>query len=335
MEGLGLVFLTGLLTGGVTCALVQGGLLASLLVRNSDESENSMVKARVVGLFLVSKLIAYTILGAFLGWLGSRLTISPTVYGGLQVLAGLYMLGVVAALFDIHPIFRYFLFQTPRAVNREIRRQSKSSSVLAPILLGIATVLIPCGTTQAVMAQVVLTGSLWQGALTMAVFTLGTMPLFVLLGLGIVTTGAVLKQRFQQVAGVIVSLVALMSINGGLILLGSPLTPSSLVRSVYCTLSFCPRDSGGQPSDTLAIEITGSGYTLDHSVVKAGSLVTVKLTNKNATGCQQAFSIPALGISKIIPVGSTEELTFTAPDKPGVLVYSCSMGMYSGQLEVI
>ena len=72
------VFLTGLLTGGLTCLAVQGGLLAATIAQR--EEQRLKEKAQETGdaipilSFLLSKLLAYTILGMVLGWLGSLFT---------------------------------------------------------------------------------------------------------------------------------------------------------------------------------------------------------------------------------------------------------------------
>ena len=79
MTGYFVAFITGLTTGGLSCLAVQGGLLASSLasqIENEMKSRNLKDKtkpkvAQPIVWFLLSKLIAYTILGFFLGWLGS------------------------------------------------------------------------------------------------------------------------------------------------------------------------------------------------------------------------------------------------------------------------
>ncbi|MBI2587540.1 sulfite exporter TauE/SafE family protein, partial [Candidatus Amesbacteria bacterium] len=78
MPNLWIIFTTGLLTGGVTCMAVQGGLLAAALASNQELGITN--KGKIFGTisFLVSKLVAYTILGFLLGWLGSKVDLSLT-----------------------------------------------------------------------------------------------------------------------------------------------------------------------------------------------------------------------------------------------------------------
>src|SRR3989339_1587248 len=90
-----LIFLTGLTSGGVTCAAMQGGLLASIIANQKKDQ----VKAGFgrddwapVATFLSTKLISHIILGFFLGWLGSRVELSLPVRLFFQSLAALFML---------------------------------------------------------------------------------------------------------------------------------------------------------------------------------------------------------------------------------------------------
>jgi hypothetical protein len=84
-----LAFITGLTTGGLSCLAVQGGLLASSLAHQIEQDylehsaqpkkrgKKDQIQPRhpstavPILLFLASKLAAYTLLGALLGWLGS------------------------------------------------------------------------------------------------------------------------------------------------------------------------------------------------------------------------------------------------------------------------
>src|SRR3989344_5692246 len=111
MNQVWLAFLTGLTTGGLSCLAVQGGLLASSVT--TQEKSRGVV---TISSFLIAKLIAYTILGFLLGFVGSMLVLSPKLFGVLQILVGLFMVATVGRLINLHPIFRYFVIQPPRAM---------------------------------------------------------------------------------------------------------------------------------------------------------------------------------------------------------------------------
>jgi len=314
MPNLGLIFLTGLLTGGVTCMAVQGGLLATCVA-------NSKTKIQDTVLFLLAKLVAYTLLGLALGGLGEVLQLSITAKIWIQVMVGIYMLGVAAAMLDVHPIFRYFLIQTPSFLGKKVRKIS------APVILGLSTILIPCGTTQAMMMLAIGTGSPIFGAAIMGVFVLGTSPLFMVLGLTLSKLNGWWQEKFRKVAALIIILMGLLSLSGAMGL-------SGMWTKIECTLTVCNKVRG-EATGQVTINFTSSGYKVDNKIIKAGSQVTLTLVNTTGAGCVQAFVMPSLGIQKVVPVGGQEVIQFTAPITPGQLSFSCGMGMYRGQLTVV
>src|SRR3989344_2260089 len=146
-----LIFLTGLTTGGLTCLAVQGGLLASV-ISPTEEKLKPLIS------FLAAKIIAHTILGFFLGLLGSAISLTPYLRGWFQIAIGIYLVGVALSLLNAHPIFRYFIIQPPKFLGRLVRNQSKSKSIFAPALLGTLTIFIPCAITQAMAVVALGTG---------------------------------------------------------------------------------------------------------------------------------------------------------------------------------
>ncbi|MEK9201258.1 MAG: sulfite exporter TauE/SafE family protein [Patescibacteria group bacterium] len=320
------IFVTGLFAGGLTCLAVQGGLLASSISTQNEEGDH------VISIlsFLGARLIAYTILGVILGTLGSAFQFSLTARSALQILAVIFMVGTALNLLDVHPVFRYFVIQPPRFLARIIKNQSRSKSVFGPALLGLFTVLIPCGATQAMMAYAISTGAAWNGALVMFTFILGTTPLFFALGYVTRKMSGSGKLNFNKIAAVAIFLVALYNLNGALALMGSPYTIETLLSTNNV------QESGGEVVTEATIFFDRAGYVTEPRTVnvKAGTEVKLKLVNKNGAGCIQAFTIPAFGIQKIVPVGKSEEITIT-PDSPGTIAFMCSMGMYRGEINVI
>jgi sulfite exporter TauE/SafE len=233
MTGYFVAFITGLTTGGLSCLAVQGGLLASSL---ASQIENEM-KGRIgknkakpkvaqpIVWFLLSKLIAYTILGFFLGWLGSVLQLNPISRAILQIAIGIFMVGQAMRLFNVHPIFRYFNIEPPKFITRFIRRKSKNGSqVITPLFMGALTVLIPCGITQVMMASAIATANPLAGAALMFAFILGTSPIFFVVAYFATRIGERMEKYFMKFVAVVVLILGLIGINSGLNLLGSPLS---------------------------------------------------------------------------------------------------------------
>ena len=95
------IFLTGLITGGLTCLAVQGGLLASTISLREKESLTEGAKqgtVRPILFFLLAKLIAYTLLGFLLGWFGSFFTLSVKAQAIMQFVVVIFMLGTALNL---------------------------------------------------------------------------------------------------------------------------------------------------------------------------------------------------------------------------------------------
>lgn len=339
------IFLTGLFAGALTCLAVQGGLLASSIAQREEEKLKDKTKSSGNALpilsFLAAKLGAYTILGFLLGWFGSLFQLSLTANVVLQLAVGVFMLGTALNLLNVHPIFRYFIIQPPRFLTRMVRNQSKSGDFFGPAILGAFTVFIPCGTTQAMMALAIASGNPLSGAAIMFAFVLGTSPLFFILGYMATKLGDAMHQKFMKFAAYTIILLAVFNINNSLALAGNTLTLESIWTNFYCTVSFCDRDFGPPTAQAAApvadatITIEKSGYNPNNLTIKAGSQVKLNLVNNGGGGCTQAFTIPKLGIQKVVPIGSSDTITFTAPNETGQLAFMCSMGMFRGSFNVI
>ncbi len=331
MNQVWIAFITGVTAGGISCLAVQGGLLASSLSQVSDEKKRPATIA-----FLGSKLVSYILLGALLGFFGARLSITPTFQGWLQILAGLYMLVTVANILEIHPIFRYAVIQPPKWAYKLLKKESHREAA-GPILLGALTVLIPCGITQGMMILAISSGNPLLGAAILGAFTLGTSPLFLVLGL---TAGEFMKRKsFAYIASVLIFVLAINSISAGNALRGSPhtianywnaFTSQRTVSTVGQTLAAI--DANGVQEVT--IEAKSDGYKASASTLKVGVPVKLKLVSKGAVGCVQVFTMPTYNIKKVIPQNGEDEIAFT-PTKTGRLPFSCAMGMYTGEFQVI
>ena len=339
-----LIFLTGLTTGGLSCLAVQGGLLASV-VSPTEEKLKADLKNHNQTLpiisFLTAKIVAHTILGFFLGLLGSAISLTPYLRGWFQIAIGVYLVGVALSLLDAHPIFRYFIIQPPKFLSRLVKNQSKSKSLFAPALLGALTIFIPCAVTQAMVVVALGTGNPLLSAAIMFSFVLGTSPTFFILGVLFNKLGEKFQSWFYKVAATILVTMAIFSINGGISLMGSIYTLQNFVEAAQVSFSGVrlPSIAGALARDNqgvqeVAITVSSSGYSPQHITLKKGIPARLILKTSGTNGCARAFTIPSLRLQKILPVTGTETLEFT-PTKAGPLVFTCSMGMYSGVFNVI
>lgn len=336
------IFITGLVTGGLSCLAVQGGLLAATIAQREEQQlldKARTSKALPIIIFLCAKLVAYTFLGLMLGWFGSFFQLSLTARIIMQIAVSVFMVGTALSILDVHPIFRYFIIQPPRFITKRIRRLSKNSDVFAPLLLGACTVFIPCGVTQAVMAVAIASGNPGLGALIMFAYILGTSPLFFTLGFFATMLSRSLANRFLKFASVAIIGLAIFNINAALNLWGSPFTLERAVAKVRGTDAVSASSRLQTPAvNTAATEATiyidQNGYSPKQIVLQAGREVKLHLINTTGNNCAQAFTIPSMRLQKIIPVGTSDTLTFTTPQMSGQIAFMCGMGMYRGNIYV-
>lgn len=338
------IFLTGLTTGGLSCLAMQGGLLASVIANGKDTRQPQNAEHTEwlpVAMFLLSKLVAHTLLGFGLGWLGAQLELSLTVRLIFQGLAALFMLATAANLLDLHPIFRYVVFQPPKFMQRWVRNTSRGQALFTPFVLGFMTIFIPCGVTQAMEVLAITSGNPFAGAVIMAAFVLGTSPLFALVGVATAKLSEAFKQGFMKLAAALLVFLALSSINGILIVLNSPVTLTSLGKSVTYFFSqerFAPKPENLVETTAgvqqVLIQINAHGYAPNKIQVKQGIPVELTLETNDTYSCASSFVLRAFAIEMQLAPTDKQTVTFT-PTQKGKFTFTCSMGMYSGVLEVI
>lgn len=325
-----IIFLTGLTTGGLSCLAVQGGLLTATLATTA-EKKDKLHNAIPTTVFLISKLLAYTLLGALLGYFGSLFQLTTLMRIWFQVLAAVLMLGLAGSMLDLHPIFRYFVIQPPKWVGKLLRGQTRSPSVFAPAILGVFTVLIPCGVTQAMEVLAVSTGNPLAGATTMFAFVLGTSPLFLAVGWLTTKLSESFRTKFFKFAAILVIFIAFTSLNGAMVLAGSKYSFDHWVWAFKQTFLNPPVFAA---SNDVIINVQNNGYTPRNFSVKVNQPVNLTLVTQGTYSCASVFTIPSLNITKVLPPVGTSEVTFT-PTKTGLLSFACGMGMYTGTINVI
>lgn len=350
MVDIWIAFITGLTAGGLSCMAVQGGLLASSLANQLEhEVQNQSKKnqprhqlAQPILVFLVAKLVAYTLLGFLLGALGSTLTLTPLMRAVLQFAIGIFMIGNALRMFNVHPIFRYFSFEPPSFITRYIRKSAKGKTSLgSPIFLGAMTVLIPCGIAQSIMAVALGSANPFAGAAIMFAFTLGASPVFFALSYSAARLGAVMEKYFMRLVAAVLLVLGVLAIDTGLNLSGAPFSLTSLIQgwSAPSVAAAAPATGGAVPHSTpvmlttnLTLYAKDSGYTPRVLNTVAGQPVKLQVVTQNTRSCSVAFMIPELRFQKILPTTGNVVIDIPPQPKGKVMRFSCSMGMYTGQI---
>lgn len=344
-------FVTGLTTGGLSCLAVQGGLLASSLAHQIEQDylEQSVVQkkkqikqiqdaskrsstAQPILLFLLSKIIAYTLLGALLGWLGSFLALSPVTRALFMIAIGIFMLGNALRMLNVHPIFRYFNIEPPKFITRYIRRTSKGTDTVTPLFLGALTVFIPCGVTQAMMAAALATSSSLTGAAMMFAFTLGTSPVFFIVAYLTTELGARLEKFFMRFVAVVVLVLGFVTLDGGLNLMGSPYSFTNLARGLTNSASASGTSASSAPDSDLTLMVQNNGYFPRTINAAANEPIVLNLVTNKTYSCSRDFVIPALNYYQLLPDTGTVQVSVPAQPAGTRMFFTCSMGMYTGMI---
>jgi len=249
----------------------------------------------------------------------------------LQVGAGLLVICFGLAQLGV-PGFRAIVVQPPASWMRVVRKRARSQAALAPAALGVATVLLPCGVTLSVEALALASGSPWQGAAIMAVFILGTSPLFAVLGYAARKAATLWRGRLVAATGIAVVAMGLFTLNGGLELAGSPLAASRIVEAFAGTATAdASATTVADGHQQVVVTATETGYSPHLAQIRAGIPTTF--------GC--AFNRRGWMRSRLCDrrqPNHTSRIRDTPIDlgipKPGTMHYACAMGMYTGTITV-
>ena len=344
------VLLAGLFAGGISCAAVQGGLLAGVVARRRqpepigpeaggrDGTRPAAVPADAVPVvgFLVGKLLSHAALGAALGLVGDAAQLGFRTRAVLQVAAGVVMLALAADLLGVVAV-RRLLPHPPASWGRLVRRSGRVGGAFGPAMLGAATVLIPCGVTLSMEFLAVASGAPLSGAAIMATFVVGTSPLFAAVGYAARRSTEVLRGRLAVLAGTAVLVAGVLAIDAGLTLGGSSVTLSSAWGSLRGGDAGAPVGTGPVTADgrqQITITVRPYGYSPDRVTTRAGVPTRLVLHSDGADGCTSAIVFPTLGVERILPEDG-DTVIDVASLRPGRHRYTCSMGMYSGTIEAV
>ncbi|MGW6708971.1 urease accessory protein UreH domain-containing protein [Streptomyces sp. NPDC054956] len=352
----------GLLAGAVTRRLTSARSSARNGSTRSGSTRTSSRKAvpavepaaplAPVGAFLVGKLLSHTLLGVLLGVFGSAVRPGPRAQAVLMLAAGLLMVLFALDLFGVRGVGR-LVPRPPASFGRLLRRSTKTDSAVTPALIGFATVLVPCGVTLSMELLAITSGSAVAGAAVMAGFVLGTSPLFALLGYLFRRGSQALSGRLAALTGVVVLAVAVWTMASALQAGGwvtfttkdekAAASGPFVVQGVPENDPVYDAGAGGQAGDRAPVVTDASGkqivtltvtdfYVPTRFTAKAGVPTTLVLHGKDSGGCARAFTIPELGVQEIVKRDGDTEIDLGTRG-PGILRFSCAMGMQSGAIE--
>ncbi|HUG33478.1 MAG TPA: sulfite exporter TauE/SafE family protein, partial [Anaerolineales bacterium] len=253
----------------------------------------------------------------------------------LLIAIGVFMIGNALRMFNVHPIFRYFSIEPPKFVTRYIRKTAKGTDTATPLFLGALTVLIPCGVTQTIMATALGTGNILIGAALMFAFTLGTSPVFFMVAYLTTELGARTEKFFMRFVAVAVLILGIITLDGGLNLMGSPLSFQNLSRSLLPSDSITSAQvssSSTESDGSIVLFVQNEGYFPQTLRADANTPVKLNLVTDKTYSCARDFVIPALGYYQLLPDTGTVQVDIPAQPSGTRMFFTCSMGMYTGMI---
>lgn len=328
----GFVFAIGLVAAMSTCLAVTGGLLVALAAKYSETHPHltGVQKFRPHLYFNAGRVVGYTAFGGAIGALGSVLTLSPQVNGLITIAASLVMIILGFQLLHLFPGLKRFQLKMPKFLAHKIHdATSNAHHPTAPFFLGASTFFLPCGFTQALQLYVLSQGDWKVGALTMLVFSLGTLPaLMSLSALSSFIKGA-FQRYFLKFAGAVVILLGLFNINNGYNLTGMNISWAAFSRSNTAATTQTADDPNVRlvnGKQIVNMKVVGLTYSPHKFTVKQGIPVEWQIDGTGAQGCAQVITVPSLGITKYLATTGITTIAFT-PTQAGTIPFSCTMGM--------
>lgn len=323
------LFVVGVITS-IHCVGMCGGIMLSQSL--GKESKNKFEAIKPALLYNAGRVTAYTILGGVIGAIGSVFALSLTAKAGLQIFAGVFMImmGFNMAGFKA---FRKFQIKLPNVACRAMGKPR------APFFVGLLNGLMPCGPLQTMQIFALGTGSATAGALSMFMFSIGTVPLMLTFGAlsGLLSKGY--TKKILKFSGVLIIMLGLIMSNRGLALAGMNLSPMAIMSNVGAFGDAAASDPSSAIKATIkdgvqVLNMTANvyGYTPKTLYVQKGMPLKWVIEGEEITGCNNTIVVPGMNIQQKLQNGNNL-IEFTPENED--LNFSCWMGMKRGVIKVV
>jgi Uncharacterized conserved protein len=328
--GYGMLFLIGLLTS-IHCVAMCGGICLSQCVPKSSSGDNTVGKLAMMKpsfMYNLGRVLSYTLIGGIVGALGSVFSFSGTTKGFVQILAGIFMMIMGINMLGVFPWLRRFNPRMPKVFARKIYKGRSSNS---PFYIGLLNGLMPCGPLQAMQIYALSTGSPLKGALSMFLFSVGTVPLMFTFG----ALGSLLSKKFtgkmMTASAVLVVVLGIFMFSNGMGLSGI-MVPNltSAASTVQKTANTATIENGVQ---IIRTRLSSGRY--EPIVVQKNIPVKwiIQAEAGDINGCNRSIIVQQYGIQKDLVQG--ENIIEFTPSESGTYPFSCWMGMIRSKITVV
>jgi sulfite exporter TauE/SafE len=212
---------TGFLTGLSHCVGMCGSLVGAFSMQ--QKTIRSSITAPLL-MYQAGRITTYVLIGIITATIGAGLQLAALGQGlqvGLSIFIGMLMLIIGLALMGKFISLRWIESAAlAKWASTLIGRLMTSGHAAAPVGLGMANGLLPCGPVYAMALLAATASSPLKGGLIMLFFGLGTLP--AMMGMGFVSArlSVSLRKRLYRFAAILIIIIGLQQIMRGLALAG-------------------------------------------------------------------------------------------------------------------
>lgn len=329
--GYGMLFVAGLFTS-IHCIAMCGGINLSQCVGCADKGSNNVTyKFKPSFLYNLGRVTSYTILGGIVGSLGSVISVTLQGKALISIIAGIFMMIMGMNMISIIPSLRKMMPRLPQNLTRKIARKRNENG---PFIVGLLNGFIPCGPLQAMQLYALGTGSFFTGAVSMFLFSLGTVPLMFAFGAFSSLLNSKFKNQMMKVSAMLVMILGLVMSNRGLSLAGINLADKILSPVGISLEESKPSSQAMMVEDYQTVTTILDSGSYEPITVYAGVPLkwTIVAGSGSLNGCNNEIIIPEYGYQKKLALG--DNLIEFTPKNTGTITYTCWMGMIRSKIIV-
>ncbi|MDR1069267.1 MAG: sulfite exporter TauE/SafE family protein, partial [Gracilibacteraceae bacterium] len=219
--GYGMLFVIGLITS-VHCIAMCGGINLSQSIPRGEALAAKTTRFAAFTptlLYNLGRVASYTAIGFILGFAGlifgggADAGLPTMLQGILKLIAGAFMVVMGINMLGLFPQLRKLNPGMPKIFSRKVGASAARSK--SPLFVGLLNGLMPCGPLQSMQIVALASGNPLAGALSMFLFSLGTVPLMLGLGSAVSALGKKFTQKVMSVGAVLVVVMGLAMLSQG------------------------------------------------------------------------------------------------------------------------
>lgn len=325
------IFLVGLVASTSTCMATSGALFLATIGKLNNKQGSIRQNLVPAISFNMGRILSYGFFGFLVGAIGKSLTSNVQLGSFLTLFVSVLMIFLGLDMLKIFSLSSLLPVSLTKGLFEKLEHRLIQTPQKTSFFLGAITYLLPCGFTQAVQLYALSTANPIASAFIMMLFALGTTPALLAIGYTSTFTRTSWYPLFAKGMAVLIILVGVSYVGNALTLYGINVDVFARTNNVAPTNdSTVPLENGYQ---VVRMNVNAQGYEPNSFTVKQGVPVKWIVNGENTLGCQSSLVAPKANIQTVIKTG--ENVFEFTPKEKGPLTFSCSMGMYSGQFNVI